>query len=153
HHHADHVGGVDELLAEHPAPVYGPSQEASRISAMDHALQDQDHLTLDFLDTTFEVLAVPGHTLGHIAYFANGILFAGDTLFRAGCGRVFEGTHAQMQSSLAKLAALPNHTRVYAGHEYTLANLEFARKVEPDNPDIEAALKEVRRTRAQRVPS
>jgi hydroxyacylglutathione hydrolase len=153
HHHHDHVGGLEALRAEHPAPVYAPASEAERIGGVDHPLSDGTQFTLDFLDTTFEVIAVPGHTLGHIAYVGAGVLLAGDTLFRAGCGRVFEGSHAQMQGSLARLRELPVQTRIYSGHEYTQANLAFASKVEPDNPALAAAREDVASARAQGRPS
>lgn len=153
HHHADHVGGLAALRETHPAPVYGPAREADRIGPLDYALSGGDRFRLDFLDLDFEIIDVPGHTLGHIAYLAGDILFAGDTLFRAGCGRVFEGTHGQMQQSLARLKSLPGTTRVYAGHEYTAANLAFARQVEPGNADIAAALEEVTKLRADGMPT
>lgn len=153
HHHGDHVGGLQALLAEHPAPVYGPAMEAERIGNIDHAVSGGDRLTLDWLDAAFEVLDVPGHTLGHVAYVTDGILLAGDALFRAGCGRVFEGTHDQMQASLARLKTLPDATRIYGGHEYTQKNLAFAQTVEPDNPAIDAAIRDVDAQRAEGRPS
>lgn len=153
HHHADHVGGLRALLARYPAPVYGPGTEAERIGNIDHRLGDGDHFSLDCLGAAFEVIDVPGHTLGHIAYVTDDILLAGDTLFRAGCGRVFEGTHEQMQRSLARLKALPDATRVYGGHEYTQKNLAFAKTVEPDNPAIHAAIDDVDSLRADGRPS
>ncbi|MFN7887233.1 MAG: hydroxyacylglutathione hydrolase, partial [Betaproteobacteria bacterium] len=129
HHHGDHVGGVSALAAP-GVPVYGPAGED--IPCRTHALVEGD--AIDVLGTRFTVLDVPGHTRGHIAYYAAELdaLFCGDTLFAAGCGRLFEGTPAQMLASLTKLAALPPATRVYCAHEYTLANLHFARAVEPD---------------------
>ncbi|MES1938143.1 hydroxyacylglutathione hydrolase [Salinisphaera hydrothermalis] len=153
HHHGDHVGGLKALLADHPAPVYGPATEADKIGHIDHRVTGGDRLTLDFIGTTFEVLDVPGHTLGHIAYVTDGVLLAGDALFRAGCGRVFEGTHDQMQTSLARLRALPDATRVYGGHEYTQKNLAFAQAVEPDSKAIQEAIEEVDRLRAAGQPS
>lgn len=153
HHHGDHVGGLDALLAEHPAPVYGPAKEADRIAQITHPVAGGDHFRLDFLDAEFDVIDVPGHTLGHIAYVTPGALIAGDALFRGGCGRVFEGTHAQMQASLARLRDLPESTRVYGGHEYTLKNLAFARRVEPDNDAIAAVIREVETLRADNRPS
>ncbi|MGN8158270.1 hydroxyacylglutathione hydrolase [Salinisphaera sp. RV14] len=153
HHHGDHVGGLARLLAAHPAPVYGPAGEADKIGHIDHRVSGGDRFTLDFLGATFEVIDVPGHTLGHIAYVSQDILLAGDALFRAGCGRVFEGTHEQMQRSLARLKALPDNTRVYGGHEYTQKNLAFAQTVEPDNPAIAAAIAAVDALRAEGRPS
>jgi len=131
HHHGDHVGGVAALARATGARVYGPRDE--RIPARDVAVGDGDRI--DVLGVTFDVLEVPGHTLGHIAYHAAAqrLLFCGDTLFAAGCGRLFEGTAAQMTASLAGLASLPADTRVYCAHEYTLSNLRFALAVEPGN--------------------
>ena len=140
HHHADHVGGVDALRSRLRGPVYGPKRE--RIPEPHVAVQGGDHV--DVLGLRFEVIDVPGHTSGHIAYFhaadagSDGeapILFCGDTLFSGGCGRLFEGTPAQMHRSLARLAELPGDTRVCCAHEYTLSNLRFARAVEPVNAD------------------
>lgn len=153
HHHGDHIGGLDALLAEHDAPVYGPRAEAATIRQITHPLTGGDRFSLDCLDTEFEVFDVPGHTLGHIAYLAPGELLAGDTLFRGGCGRVFEGTAAQMQTSLAALRGLPAETRVYAGHEYTQKNLAFARMVEPDNAAITHAVATVQALRDDDRPS
>ena len=137
HHHADHVGGVDELRSRLQGPVYGPRRE--RISQPYVALDDGD--TLDVLGLRFKVIDVPGHTSGHIAFFtedggAEPILFCGDTLFSGGCGRLFEGTPAQMHHSLSRLASLPGATRVCCGHEYTLSNLKFALAIEPKNHDL-----------------
>jgi hydroxyacylglutathione hydrolase len=137
HHHADHVGGLARLRQRWPAaPVIGPAGEA--IAGLDERVQDGDRRQL--LGQSVEVLDLPGHTAGHVAYFIEApsdgcapLLFCGDTLFGAGCGRLFEGTPAQMQASLARLAALPGSTRVCCTHEYTLANLRFARQVEPGN--------------------
>lgn len=134
HHHRDHVGGVDALRPRLQGPVYGPRRET--IPAPYVALDDGDGI--EVLGLRFEVIDVPGHTAGHIAYFHQGveatpILFCGDTLFSAGCGRLFEGTPAQMHASLSRLAALPGDTRVCCAHEYTLSNLKFAAAVEPGN--------------------
>jgi hydroxyacylglutathione hydrolase len=133
HHHADHVGGVPGLLAQYPVPVYGPHNPA--IAGITHPLAEGDSVTLPQLGLTMSVLEVPGHTLDHIAYVSpeNGWLFCGDTLFAGGCGRLFEGTPAQMVASLAKLTSLPDETAVYCAHEYTLSNLKFAQEVEPEN--------------------
>jgi hydroxyacylglutathione hydrolase len=146
HRHGDHVGGNRGLLARWPVPVLGPAREA--IPGVTRALAEGDTITVPGIGLDTSVLDVPGHTAGHIACVgrtAEGpIVFCGDTLFRGGCGRLFEGTPAQMVDSLSKLAALPGDTRVFCGHEYTLANLRFAQAVEPAN-----ALLRQRRERAQ----
>ncbi len=131
HHHGDHVGGVAELRRATGARVYGPRGEA--IPAVDDRLAGGERC--EVLGIDFEVIDVPGHTRGHVAYFAPQPrwLFCGDTLFGAGCGRLFEGTAEQMSASLDRLAALPGETQVYCAHEYTLANLRFALAVEPGN--------------------
>lgn len=141
HHHMDHVGGVDRLREATGATVYGPARE--NIPAPLHKLSQGDTVTVLGLD--FQVMDVPGHTAGHIAYWAPSLttdgqtaplLFCGDTLFSGGCGRLFEGTPAQMLASLDALAALPGNTHVCATHEYTLSNLKFALAVEPHNVDL-----------------
>jgi len=138
HHHGDHVGGNRDLLARWPCPVLGPAQET--IPGRTQALGQGDRVDVPGVPVTLDVLDIPGHTAGHIAYVGNvggaPAVFCGDTLFAAGCGRLFEGTPAQMWSSLSKLAALDAATRVYCGHEYTVANLRFARAVEPGNRTI-----------------
>ncbi len=148
HHHPDHVGGVERIKRETGARVYGPASEA--IPARDHALADADRIQV--LGHELEVLAVPGHTLGHIAYFhadpTAPWLMSGDTLFAGGCGRLFEGTPVQMFTSLERLAALPANTRIYCAHEYTLSNLRFALAVEPDNAALQERLESVERMRA-----
>jgi len=134
HHHHDHVDGIPELLQNFPGlPVYGPALEA--IDGLTHPLREADALHFDALGLHFQILDTPGHTRGHIAYYGHGWLFCGDTLFSAGCGRLFEGTAEQMHASLTRLSALPDATQVYCGHEYTLANLRFALTVEPENRD------------------
>lgn len=141
HHHPDHVGGVPRLLEAHEVPVFGPASES--IPGMSSPLGEGDRAEIDVMGLSFEVLDIPGHTAGHIAYVGHGALFSGDTLFAAGCGKLFEGTPAQMYASLGKLAALPGETRVYCGHEYTEANLRFAAQVEPDNRAIQQRLETV----------
>ncbi|MDH0630054.1 hydroxyacylglutathione hydrolase [Pseudomonas mosselii] len=148
HHHHDHVGGVEALKQASGATVYGPASE--RIPGRDVALEDGAQFQA--LGLTFEVMAMPGHTLGHIAYYTaqspTPLLFSGDTLFAAGCGRLFEGTPEQMHHSLQRLAALPAETEVYCAHEYTLSNLRFARAVEPENPHVLQRFEDVTRLRA-----
>jgi hydroxyacylglutathione hydrolase len=134
HHHGDHVGGVAELADAYRARVWGPAHES--IPRRQVALSEGD--SIELMQQRFDVIDVPGHTLGHIAFHAPGIhtLLCGDTLFACGCGRLFEGTPAQMLDSLTKLARLPEATRVYCAHEYTLANIRFALAVEPDNAEL-----------------
>jgi hydroxyacylglutathione hydrolase len=131
HHHADHVGGVLQLAQAHGARVIGP--RVTPFTGIQQAVGDGD--TLHLLDEEIRVLAVPGHTLDHLAYYlpGAGAVFCGDTLFAGGCGRLFEGSAEQMHASLGRLAALPADTRVYCAHEYTAANLRFAQAVEPGN--------------------
>ncbi len=133
HHHGDHIGGVPELLARWPAlPVIAPADE--RIETATVRVGDGDLARID--DWAFQTVAVPGHTVSHVAFHGHGVLFCGDTLFSLGCGRLFEGTPAQMLASLDRLAALPGQLRVCCGHEYTVANAAFARRVDPDNPAL-----------------
>jgi hydroxyacylglutathione hydrolase len=138
HHHGDHVGGVVDLLTHSDVPFFGPATE--QIPGSPQRLSEGQRAQFAELGLDFAVFDVPGHTAGHIAYVGHGALFCGDTLFSAGCGRLFEGTAAQMTSSLQKLARLPTQTAVYCGHEYTLSNLRFAHAVEPDNVEISAHL-------------
>ena len=146
HHHSDHVGGVEALLRHAEVPVFGPAGES--IPGRTVALAEGDEVVLAGLGLAFRILDIPGHTAGHIAYYGHGALFCGDTLFSAGCGRLFEGTPPQMLASLDKLGALPEATRVYCGHEYTAANLKFAAAVEPANVEIRAYSVEVAARRA-----
>jgi hydroxyacylglutathione hydrolase len=151
HHHADHVGGVAKLVVATGAAVFGPGRErmpvqATRLAAGDRAL-------LASLGLEFGVLDVPGHTAGHIAYVGHGALFCGDTLFSAGCGRLFEGTAEQMLASLDSFAGLPDETLVYCGHEYTLANLRFATAFESRNSDIMDYVKRATALRAEGRPT
>lgn len=154
HHHGDHVGGLGEVTSRYPdVPVYGPARE--RIDGVTHPLGGGDRVEIPAVGADFEVLDTPGHTAGHISFHGSGLLLCGDTLFAAGCGRVFEGTNAQMAASLARLAELPDDVAGCCGHEYTLKNLEFARAVEPDNKAIaerERAAAELRRAGRPTVP-
>ena len=147
HHHNDHVGGINKLLAfsqnkSWQVTVYGPAKE--NIAQIDVKLKEGDKVNLDTLDCHFTVLDLPGHTKGHIAYHNDELLFCGDTLFSGGCGRVFEGTPEQMHHSLTKLAKLPKTTLVYCAHEYTQANLTFALAVEPSNVDLQQYVEQVK---------
>jgi hydroxyacylglutathione hydrolase len=141
HHHRDHSGGVAALLAQFSeCEVYGFNRDL--VTAITHLVKNDDEIDCGGL--TFCIFEIPGHTLDHIAYYADGILFCGDTLFSAGCGRLFEGTAAQLFAALTKLAALPPKTQVYCGHEYTLANLYFAREVEPNNLAINEKIAQIK---------
>ncbi|HET9483312.1 MAG TPA: hydroxyacylglutathione hydrolase [Xanthomonadales bacterium] len=151
HHHADHVGGAAALAARHACAVHAPDDP--RIEAASAVVREGDRVALPSLGVEFAVLSVPGHTVSHVAFSGNGMLFCGDTLFAAGCGRLFEGTPAQMLASLDRFAALPAETRVYCGHEYTLANLAFASVVEPDNRAIEARRARDRAARERGEPT
>jgi hydroxyacylglutathione hydrolase len=154
HHHADHTGGVAALREATGARVIGPAYETmpeplQRVSEGD---------TVEVLGLRFDVIEVPGHTAGHIAYYTPSmdgvpLLFCGDTLFSGGCGRLFEGTPAQMLDSLTRLAALPGDTRVCCTHEYTLSNLKFAQAIEPDNAALSAYVAHCQAQRAQNFPT
>ena len=141
HHHADHQGGVETLLAHYPAAVFGPASEF--ITGLTQPLSGGETIQLMALGVELNVLAVPGHTLGHLTYYGFDALFCGDTLFSGGCGRLFEGSPAQMFDSLTRLSAFPEHTAVYCAHEYTEANLRFAQAVEPGNRVLRERLHEV----------
>ena len=154
HHHADHVGGVDALRTATGAQVYGPARERMPEPLVRLAQGD----TVNALGLEFQVIDVPGHTAGHIAYYCPEVdgaplLFCGDTLFSGGCGRLFEGTPAQMLDSLDRLAALPGNTRVCCTHEYTLSNLKFARAVEPGNAALLHYSSQCEALRAQNQPT
>ncbi|HYN14121.1 MAG TPA: hydroxyacylglutathione hydrolase [Burkholderiales bacterium] len=151
HHHADHVGGIAELLEKRRVPVYGPRNEP--IATLTHPVSEGDTVTIAELGVEFSVLDIPGHTRAHIAYYGAGALFCGDTLFACGCGRLFEGTAEQMYASLQKLLALPDATKVYCGHEYTLANIGFARNVEPANSALASREQRDRRLREAGKPT
>ncbi|MDB5973131.1 MAG: hydroxyacylglutathione hydrolase [Hydrocarboniphaga sp.] len=153
HHHSDHVGGIEALVDGRAIPVPGPKAEASKIPTLTRHLVDGDEVRV--LDTRAQVIAIPGHTLGHIAfYFAQeGLLFCGDTLFSGGCGRLFEGTPAQMLASLERLAALPEDTAVYCAHEYTQSNLAFAQTVDKGNRELADYRIQIDARRAAQMPS
>lgn len=152
HHHHDHTGGIAELAKRFSPRIIGPANP--NIKALDERLGDGDECRV--LGRRFNVMAVPGHTTDHIAFFADGtppLLLCGDTLFSAGCGRLFEGSPEQMHDSLLRLAALPDNTLVLAAHEYTLANLRFAEAAEPDNTIRDAYLRDCRRARNLERPT
>jgi len=155
HHHADHIDGVAELLenARHAIPVYGPEADRARIPTITRGCIDNATVIIPELDLQFQVMTVPGHTSGHIAYYCAALssLFCGDTLFAGGCGRLFEGTPTQMLTSLNKIAALPTDTRIYCAHEYTLSNLRFAVAVEPHNTALQDRFQQVSAARAKGV--
>ena len=150
HHHDDHVGGVSELQQAFPElPVYGP--EDARLSFPMHSVSDGQALQVQGF--SFEVMAVPGHTRSHVAYYGEGVLFSGDTLFSLGCGRMFEGTAPQMFASLRRLAGLPASTQVCCGHEYTLSNAQFALQVDPSNAALQRRLQEAQAMREAARPT
>ncbi len=151
HHHSDHVGGIAELLGKFRVPVYGPKNEP--IATLSQPVSEGDTVKVPELGVAFSVLDIPGHTRAHIAYYGAGSLFCGDTLFACGCGRLFEGTAEQMYASLGKLRALPDETKVYCGHEYTLANIGFAKGVEPGNAALAAREARDRRLREAGKPT
>lgn len=152
HHHPDHTSGVAALLARFNIPVYGPADSPASM-LISHPLQDGSSIQLGGME--FSVIAVPGHTLDHIAYYSRQekILFCGDTLFSAGCGRIFEGTAVQMYDSLLKLAQMPDDTQIYCAHEYTLSNLRFARALEPENQGIVSFTNHCEKLRAENKPT
>lgn len=151
HHHPDHIGGAAELVAETGAAVYAPADE--RIGTATVRVGDGERVRLAEPDLDFAVIAVPGHTRSHVAYYGNGLLFCGDTLFSVGCGRMFEGTPEQMLASLDRLAALPGDTQVCCGHEYTLANCAFARTLDPFNTALQARSAQAAELRARGAPT
>lgn len=157
HHHHDHIDGVDALLASYPdTKIYAPELEHYAFKHI--PVNEPDTINLNEFELMFAVIALPGHTLGHVAYYANhmiegNLLFCGDTLFGAGCGRLFEGTASQMYHSLQKLAALPADTKVYCTHEYTLHNINFALTLEPNNKALINRLEETHKLRDFNIPS
>lgn len=152
HKHGDHTGGVEDLLHAWPdAVVYGPANEP--IKTITNPAAGGDRVVLSDLDVEFVVMDVPGHTEGHLAYYGEGVLFCGDTMFAAGCGRVFSGTHEQLHESLQNIAALPADTKVYCAHEYTMANLGFAKWVEPDSRAVLARIEKASEMRTRGEPT
>ncbi len=151
HHHGDHTGGIAELREVYNVPVYAPRTES--IAGTTRPLSEGDRVTLPELGAVLEVLDIRGHTRGHIAYATKGLVFCGDTLFGCGCGRLFEGTMAELHQALQRLAALPDDTRVYCAHEYTEANIRFALACEPGNARLLARAAEVQALRAAGKPT
>ena len=153
HHHHDHVGGIPELKQKYGCGVVAPHDQTTAIANVDLRVANGDVVKIG--DLLARVLETPGHTLDHVSYVfdADKALFAADTLFSIGCGRVFEGTYPMMWESLLKLRALPDDFRLYCGHEYTAANVKFALNVEPDNPALQARAEEVTRLRAAGKPT
>ncbi|MEG3768730.1 hydroxyacylglutathione hydrolase [Alteromonas sp. 14N.309.X.WAT.G.H12] len=148
HHHHDHTGGIQKLVASYPdIPVIGP--HGGHIQGITQPVKQGDTASLETLHCHFDVIEVPGHTLDHIAFYGHGALFCGDTLFSGGCGRLFEGTPAQMHHSLNTLTHLPDDTRVYCAHEYTQANMTFALAVEPENAQLNRHAEKVNSLRAE----
>lgn len=152
HHHADHTGGIAALARGRNIPVYGPANE--QIAGVTHPLREADAVMLPGICATpLRVMEIPGHTRGHIAYVGDDFVFCGDTLFGAGCGRLFEGTAAQMHTSLQRLASLDDATRVFCTHEYTLSNLRFACAVEPGNTGLAARVFDEQAKREKNLPT
>lgn len=150
HHHWDHTNGIAELVKHYPVPVFASTQ--CPVPSITHRLSEHQTVNLDSFPS-FRVIDIPGHTLDHIAYYAPGILFCGDTLFSAGCGRIFEGTAEQLYSSLQKIMSLPDDTQIYCAHEYTLNNLRFSQQVEPDNIAINQHMRNVTLLRHKNEPT
>lgn len=153
HHHGDHIHGNQALKERYDATIIGPAAEMDKIANLDVALNGGDDFVFD--DERFQIISTPGHTMGHICFYGaqNGILFAGDTLFAMGCGRLFEGSAEDMFLSFQKLSALPDDTQIYAGHEYTLSNAVFCASAEPYNEDIQNRLEAVKAMRSNDVPT
>jgi hydroxyacylglutathione hydrolase len=153
HHHYDHVDGLADILSKHPAQVIGAAADAHRLPDLDVQVSEGD--TMSLCSENVQVIDVSGHTLGHVAFFFPDAkaVFTADSLMALGCGRLFEGTPAQMWDSLSKLSALPDDTTVYSGHEYTQANGKFAVTVDPDNPDLQARIRDIAEKRAQDIPT
>jgi hydroxyacylglutathione hydrolase len=147
HHHRDHTGGNEGILSKQKVEVYGHKSDSSRVPGLTHGVDEGDAVQIG--EMKGRVFFIPGHTTGHVAYLFENNLFCGDTLFTAGCGRLFEGTPEQMHASLSKLMALPDNTKVYCGHEYTESNLRFAMSVEPKNPKLVARFERVQGLRSR----
>lgn len=151
HHCHDHIGGIVPLMRQYAPKVYAPAKEFYDFPHI--AVGEGSRVTLEHLNQVFSVIETPGHTLGHVAYYSDPLLFCGDTLFSCGCGRLHEGTPEQMHDSLQKLAQLPAATRIYCAHEYTQSNLAFALEVDPDNAALHRRRQEVTQLRTKGLPS
>ncbi|MDR2093400.1 MAG: hydroxyacylglutathione hydrolase [Azoarcus sp.] len=152
HHHADHTDGVGEIVARYPSvPVYGP--RGDDIACVDHPVADDDRIVIPALDLDLQVLDVAAHTRGHVAYLGHDMLFCGDALFSAGCGRIFEGSPLNLARALGRFACLDGDTKVYCAHEYTLANLAFSRAAEPENAARDRYAEYCEALRAQGKPT
>lgn len=147
HQHYDHVNGIKSLVETYQLPVYGSSAEF--VPCLTHDLKDKQSVFVDSAFPEFEILNIPGHTAGHIAYLYEDKLFSGDTIFSAGCGRLLGGTAEQLFDSIQQLCRLPKHTKIYATHEYTEQNLLFAKLIEPENEALISYQQEVRQLRKQ----
>ncbi len=151
HHHWDHVGGIPEITERYDIPVYTPKTEV--VTGSTNPVAEGDIVSLPELDLELNILDVPGHTSGAVAYYTNDMIFSGDTLFAAGCGRMFEGTPSLMHASLSKFKTLSGKTLLYCGHEYTVANLQFASAVEPENKAIQERLIQTKQLRENNLPT
>lgn len=151
HHHWDHVNGVAELVENEKVPVFGFIK--SKFSELTHRVDEQDTVVVHEFFPHYQVLSIPGHTLDHLAYFNENVLFSGDTLFAGGCGRVFEGTVEQMYHSLQKISSLPDAIAIYCGHEYTLNNLLFAQLVEPNNLQLIERIEKIKKLHEKNTPT
>jgi hydroxyacylglutathione hydrolase len=151
HHHRDHTGGNEGILASHKVDVYGHKSDEARIHGLSRGVDEGDDVQIG--EMKGKVFFIPGHTTGHVAYLFENNLFCGDTLFTAGCGRLFEGSPEQMYDSLKKLMTLPDNTKVYCGHEYTESNLRFAMSVEPKNPKLASRFERVQGLRSRGAPT
>jgi len=151
HRHWDHVDGIERLVQKYDIPVFGPAAEY--IPCLTMPLNSSDSFSIPELKLDFQVMDLSGHTTGHIGYLTDNMLFCGDTLFSAGCGRLYDGTAEQLHATIQRIAKLPPETAIYSGHEYTLDNLRFAQAVEPDNPAVQSRVEEVKALRAKNLPS